>query len=359
MTGHPSRLARAVVSATVAGALLAPTALPRLRSAPALLAGVPQELAVSPGPSLNEEDSLPVAGGRSPTWPEGAEPAPWRFPVGELATYSVTFGPIRVGEGRLAVEAIDTLAGTPAYRLAFELKGGLFFYKIDDRQVSWVAPEPLRSLRFDQRLRQGGYRRDRRYILDQEAGTYTRFYLDEDTGEYRPSSDHTNMEMPAGALDEIAYLYLARLLPLEVGERYRFERYFEEKGNPVVIEVLRREKIRVPAGRFETIVVRPIIKTSGMFAEGGRAELFLTDDERRVIVQLKARMKVGKLRMYLTEYEPGREAELIVPASDVEERLPDAVEAPSGGRETCVGAAEPSPGVGGGPVREDADTHIR
>ena len=63
----------------------------------------------------------------------------WPFEVGERAVYDVTFGPIRVGEGHLRVEASETLAGVPAYRVAFEIEGGPFFYKIDDRSVSWVA----------------------------------------------------------------------------------------------------------------------------------------------------------------------------------------------------------------------------
>ena len=71
------------------------------------------------------------------------------------------------------------------------------------------------------------------------------------------------------------------------------------------VEVLRRQRVRVAAGRFDTIVVRPIIQTDGMFGEGGQAEVYLTGDERRIIVQIKTRMKVGELNMYLREYETG------------------------------------------------------
>jgi hypothetical protein len=42
-----------------------------------------------------------------------------------------------------------------------------------------------------------------------------------------------------------------------------------------------------------------------MFGEGGQAELYISDDERRVIVQIKTRMRVGELNMYLREYEAG------------------------------------------------------
>ncbi len=247
--------------------------------------------------------------------PPDPEPLPWRFPVGERAEYDVTFGPVTVGRGRLQVEAIDTLNAEPAYRVALEVSGGPFFYRVDDRTVSWIAPRPLRALRFEQRLQEGDYRRHRRFNFDHGSLTYDQEDFDREAGEYRPVPDEQGVPIPEGALDEIAYLYLARSLPLEVGETYTFHRYFKEDGNPVVLQVLRRETVRVPAGRFRTIVVRPIIRSDGMFGEGGRAEVYLTDDDRRVIVQLKSRLKVGELNMYLSDYAPGQAGALIPPAA--------------------------------------------
>ena len=227
------------------------------------------------------------------------------FAVGERAVYDVTFGPVKVGRGRLLVEAVETLAGVLSYRVAFEIDGGPFFYKIDDRSVSWIATDPFRSMRFEQILSEGSYRRHRRYTFDHDALTYTREDWNAEASEYRAHPEERDVAMPAAALDEIAYLFLARMLPFDVGRTHRFDRYFEEEGNPVVLQVLRRERVRVTAGRFNTVVVRPVIQTEGMFGEGGQAELYISDDERRMIVQIKTRMKVGELNMYLREYDEG------------------------------------------------------
>jgi len=229
----------------------------------------------------------------------------WPFAVGERAEYDVTFGPVRVGRGSLEVEAVDTVSATPTYRLAFEIDGGPFFYKIDDRTVSWLATGPYRSLRFEQILHEGGYDRHRRYELDHEAGSVTREDWDEEAAAYRPHAAERDVPIPPGALDEISYLYLMRTLPLEVGRTYSFDDYFQEDGNPVVIQVLRRERVRLRAGTFETVVVRPIIQTKGIFGEGGAGELYITDDDRRLIVLLKTRMGMGELTMYLREFDPG------------------------------------------------------
>jgi len=234
---------------------------------------------------------------------------PWRFPVGERMEYSVTWEGIRLGAGSLSVEAIDTVQDRPVYRVALEMAGGPPFYRVEDRIVSWIQPVPFASLQFAQKQKEGNYRRDRKIVLDAESLTYTRYDLKD--GEYVPNQEEADVPIPSGALDEISYLYLARLLPLEVGQRYEFERYFKEDGNPATVEVLRREEIRVPAGRFKTIVLRPEIATDGMFGEGGKAEVYVTDDERRIPVRLKTSLSVGSGNMYLTGYDPGEGGAMI------------------------------------------------
>jgi hypothetical protein len=63
----------------------------------------------------------------------------------------------------------------------------------------------------------------------------------------------------------------------------------------------------VPAGTFDTIVIRPIIKTDGLFGEGGEAELYFTDDERRVLVRLESKVgRIGSLSLHLREFQEGR-----------------------------------------------------
>jgi len=235
--------------------------------------------------------------------------AAWRFPVGERMEYSVTWGGARIAQSVLTVEAIDSINGTAVYRTSLETTGGPPFYKIRDRLTSWIQPDPMSSLRFDQKLRQGSYRRDRRHLMDRGAGTYTRY--DARDGEYVRHETERDVPIPDGAQDDVSIYYFVRLSPLKIGERYEYDLYYKKKGNPVIIEVLRREEIRVPAGTFKTIVVRPIIRNSGMFSEGGEAEIYVTDDERRIPVRVKTRMSIGSANLYLTKYDPGEPGSLI------------------------------------------------
>ena len=68
--------------------------------------------------------------------------------------------------------------------------------------------------------------------------------------------------------------------------------------------MLRKERIRVPAGTFDALVIQPVIKTKGIFSENGHAEIWLSDDERHIMLQLKSKLSFGSLNLYLKTYFP-------------------------------------------------------
>jgi hypothetical protein len=248
----------------------------------------------SSAPTASESRQVSVAGDTIEAW---------RFNVGERLDYSISWGVARVGSASLTVEAVDTIAGLPTYRTAFEMSGGPPFYRLDDRQVSWIRPAPFASVRFDQTLRQGGYRRDRRHVMDLDSLTYDRYDLED--GAYVLHEEEFDEPIPEGAVDDVSFLYFLRLAPLEVGRRYEFERFFKEKGNPIVIEVLRRERIRTPSGRYETVVLRPTVRTGELFKQGSDAEVYVTDDDRRLPVRMRVKAPMGTLNLYLTDFDMG------------------------------------------------------
>ena len=225
---------------------------------------------------------------------DGAEPtiADVPFGIGERLEYRVKFGPLRVGEASMSIEEIDTVAGHPTYHIRSVIEGATPFYKLVDKQESWLDVRLLASRRFLQDSQQGSYERYRLIDFDLENRVY------------RTDEGQTD-SIPANALDEASFIYFARTVPLEVGERYEWNRYFKFDRNPVVLQVLRRETVKVPAGEYETIVVRPIIKTGGIFSEGGEAEIYITDDERRIPVMMKSKLKVGSLTLEMTDYAAG------------------------------------------------------
>lgn len=214
------------------------------------------------------------------------------FDVGERLVYDVRFGPIKVGSGSMEVEQIANVRGREAWHTVFRVKGGTFFYKVNDVLESWIDTRTFSSLRFRQDLDQGGKDRERHFEIFPDKKTFVETGKDEE-----PSV--------ADPLDDGSFLYFIRTVPLEVGKSYEFNRYFRPDRNPVKIRVLRREKVTVPAGTFDAIVIQPTIKTKGIFSEGGKAEIWLSDDADRIMLQMKSQLPFGSLNLYLRSQRKG------------------------------------------------------
>jgi hypothetical protein len=225
------------------------------------------------------------------------EVAPVPFGPGERTVYGVWYGVMgRRGEAVSEVTGLETVRGRQAYHLNFTLRGGIPLARINDRQESWLDVGQLYSHRFRQDLHQVRYKRLRTLDFLPREGVWRQAENQANTGEL--ASDQP--------LDDVSFLYWARTLPLEVGRSYEFRRYYKDEGNPVIVQVLRRETVTVPAGTFNTIVVRPLIRTSGMFSDGGEAEVYFSDDERRIVVQVKTKMSIGTMNRQREQYTPGR-----------------------------------------------------
>lgn len=238
--------------------------------------------------------TAPAVTGQESTDP-GPSLARIPFSVGEHAEYQVRLGAIRVGSGSLDVVESEIVDGHRTMRTRLHVHGGIPFARVDTRMESWIDEKGLFSRRFEQDQHELSFERHRIFDFFPEQ----RIFRMRESGEIGRLAS----EQP---LDDVSFIFYARTLPLKVGDRYTIPRYYKEDGNPVVIEVLRKQTIEVPAGTFETIVVQPTIKTDGLFGQGGEAELYFTDDDRRVLVHLRSRVPVvGSLNMSLRSYEPG------------------------------------------------------
>ena len=229
-----------------------------------------------------------LAGGQETTAASVASP----FRAGEKFTYDASFGIIRVGSGTIELSGFDTVRSRLAWRATMTVTGGPPLYKVRDSTVSWFDVRSLSSLRYVQHLHEGSYRADRDFEIYPERSTFSK-------------NGKSESQSVAEPLDETSFLFFLRTIPLEIGKSYVFTRYFQPEGNPVVINVLRRERIKVPAGTFNTIVVQPQIAAPGLFSKKEHAEVWITDDSARMVVQIKSHVTFGSLRLALRRYEPG------------------------------------------------------
>ena len=160
-------------------------------------------------------------------------------------------------------------------------------YKVRDRIESYVDDSITHGLLYKKKQREGRHRRDVRVRFDWDHSR-AHYYSQ---GKYKRS-----IPILPGTFDPLSVFYAFRLTPLADGLEAEAP---VSDGKKCVVgraRVIRRESIEVDAGEFDTYLVEPDLKhVGGIFKRGkdAKLQLWVTADDRRIVVKAKSQVVVG------------------------------------------------------------------
>ena len=236
------------------------------------------------------------------TLPLRSEYARVPFQPPEKLEYEVKWGLLSVGSSNLQSKAVVDFNGTPAFHLVSEARSSRFcdtFYSVRDLNESWVDAVSLSSLGYNKQLREGTFYRDEWVLFDYPNHGFLA----------RTTNKKKEFKVASGAIpgpvqDILSSMYLLRAKPLKVGDEILLD--VNTKSNwPLVVKVLRKKTITVPAGKFDTLEVEPFLRDEGIFIQKGkRLQVWLTDDDRKIPVRLSVEVFFGNVTASLTKIGP-------------------------------------------------------
>jgi len=218
----------------------------------------------------------------------------YAFGVGEKLSFDVGYGFINAGYATLEVVDLIEYKNRPCYLVMSKANSNKFFssfYRVEDKVESIVDATGIFSWRFEKQLREGGYKADKAYSFDQENH---RVFYENDT-----------IDVAQYVQDALSILYYARTQKLEVGKSIYIDNFTDGKQYPLEVRVLKKETVSVEAGKFDCLVVEPLLLSSGIFKHEGRLKVWLTDDRIKLPVLMKSKVIVGSITAELTDYELG------------------------------------------------------
>ena len=216
--------------------------------------------------------------------------------VPEKFVYYIFWSGIRAGKATLDFE--DAPEGITIKSHATSASFISIFYKVDDIAQSLLYPNGYPS-QYILKIREGRHRRYKAtfFGIKQDNEPQKVIYnnkLDRETVEF-------NLERQA--FDPLSGFYEIRKRPLEVGHSEYIDVFDSKKLWNVEVQVIRKETVRVPAGKFKTIVIKPILQSEGLFMKKGEIHIWLTDDEKKIPVMIKSKVKIGSFVAKLVEGE--------------------------------------------------------
>ena len=251
----------------------------------ALLAALPVASALTP---------VGAAGGRAALAPDGEIGVP-PFGVGERLKFEIKYGFISAGTATLGIPETVTERGYECYRIVSLAESNSFFsafFTVRDVAESYLDTRELVPRRFEKRLREGNFRAHDIVLFDHDR--HVALY---------PKRGDRLVPISVGAQDILSSLYYVRMMDLTVGRSTFIDNHADRKNYPLEIKVLRKERVKVPVGRFDCLVVEPVMRGAGLFSHQGRLTVWLTDDAARIPVLMKSKIMVGSITAVLTDVD--------------------------------------------------------
>ena len=217
------------------------------------------------------------------------------FKEGEKLTFDINYGFITAGVATMSIPRIKRISGRNAYYVMFEVNSVPSFnwlYKVRDRYETYIDVEGIFPWRFEQHIREGGYVRDFAAFFDQRKGI-----AKTSNGEY---------EIPQYANDILSAFYYTRTLDfsgMKEGDKFHLQNFFKDKVYDLDVVFRGRETVEVPAGKFDCVIIEPLVKEGGLFKHDGDIIIWLTDDNLKVPVKVRTKIIIGYVEAMLTSYQ--------------------------------------------------------
>jgi len=239
----------------------------------------------------------PIAGGKT------LYPALWS---GEEMQFGIHYTFIRAGTAYIKTVGVTDTDFGPAHMietLANSAKVIDAVFKVRDINYSWISVSDLSSYGYSQSIREGNYVRDEWVTFDAAAGKFF--------GSKKKKGD---AELLKGTLDgpvqdmlTSLYYVRARGRELSEGKSVTFDVNDGETTYPLIVKFIKKETVKVPAGKFNCIVVEPGFRKEGIFVPKGKSlKVWLTDDERRIPVKMETEVFIGSVSASLENYKKSK-----------------------------------------------------
>jgi hypothetical protein len=211
------------------------------------------------------------------------------FQIGERLTYEVTWLNITAAIAVMEVVPIDGPQDRPVAKLIGTAQSTPIlttFFPVDNRVESELDLDTLVPDHMTFRRREGKKKEDIEYAFHQKAGTVLTL---------RGGVTET-LPMPARTQDIVSCLYYTRAaLPPIPGASLKMNVYHDKKNRPVEVRVEDIETIEGAWGKAETVRVLVIMPFQGLFMNQGNVRVWVTTDERRIPLRMKAKVVLGSI----------------------------------------------------------------
>ena len=224
---------------------------------------------------------------------------PSAFAPGERLVFDITYMGVKGGTAIMEVLEKIPMKGRDVYHIVSTAQSNDFvslFYPVDDRVETYIDVEGLYSHTIKVKQHEGKRRREKIIHFDQIQHRAVQL----------KNNQSEVFEIPPEAQDSLSSLYFFRTQKtVEVGTSVFIDVHESEKNWKLEIRALAKERVTTPVGTFDTIKVQAMVRYEGLFINKGDVFIWFTDDDRRIPVMMRSKIKIGSITAILSSRRDG------------------------------------------------------
>lgn len=219
------------------------------------------------------------------------------FGIGEKLRYRVTYGFMDAGEAIMEVKSTTKRGGDRELMQCVgtgrTLGGFNAFFKVNDRYESYIDKKGMFPWFFVRRVDEGGYKINQDYTFAQDK-------LKVNNGEGK------EFKTPLAIQDMISSFYYARTLNyknMKKNDIIEYKCFMDDEIFNLKIKYVGDEEIHIRKGKFNCMKFVPVVQTGRIFKSENDLNFWVTKDDNRIPILVKAKIPVGMVKLHLVEWE--------------------------------------------------------
>jgi hypothetical protein len=223
------------------------------------------------------------------------------YGVGEYFKFRIHYGIVNAGYATLEVKdaTINNKKVFHAVGKGYTTGMSKFFFKVEDIYESYFDKQNGNPYRYIRKIDEGGYTKDQEGIFTPAENRVL-------VKDYKRKTEKT-IVLTDNVQDIVSSFYYLRNHPnidkLKSGESITIDMFFDEEITKFKLKYVGLQDITTKFGTVSTMVFKPLVQTGRVFKEKESLTIWITDDDNKVPVRIKADLAVGSLKADLDEYK--------------------------------------------------------
>ncbi|MFA9192596.1 DUF3108 domain-containing protein [Flavobacterium sp. FZUC8N2.13] len=223
------------------------------------------------------------------------------YDVGEWFKFRIHYGFVNAGYATLEVKDA-TIHNKKVFHVigkGYTTGVSRFFFKVADVYESYIDKNSGNPYHFVRNINEGGYTKNQEGFFNQSSNRIT-------VKDHKRKTEKTFV-IPDNTQDILSTFYYLRNHPsidkIKPGEYIAIDMFFDDETTKFKLKFMGRENITTKFGVVSTMIFRPLVQSGRVFKEQESLTVWVSDDENRLPIRIKADLAVGSLKADLDGFK--------------------------------------------------------